>query len=110
MLLDELLYVKMKGDVSSHAVRFELETSSSGLEVNTLGIQQYSCRNLFVLLPISVSKLSPKLDRQLQCSSCSAWWELQVLSLLESEAINSSVWGNRVSMKMNMKNSGSKPK
>lgn len=61
---------------------------------------------LYYLL-ISASKLSPKLDRELQSSSCLPWWELQVLSLLGGDWI--SLWEDRVSMKW-IWNTGSKPK
>jgi len=52
--------LKLKGDVLSHAIHFELETSSSVLGVNILGIQKCSCGNLFVLSSNFPIKTKPK--------------------------------------------------
>lgn len=86
--------MKLKGDVLLQAVHFNLESSSNQvLGVNILGIQQHSYRNLFMLSSNFCIKTNPKLDRQLLCHSCLAWWNLQVLSWLGSEVDNFSAWG-----------------
>lgn len=102
------LCVKLKEDLLSHAVHFELEAGLSVSGVYMQGVQQCSCGNLFVLSSSFSVKTKPKVLWTVTGQFLLGLVGTAGPSLFGRQVTDCSVWGDRVSMKMNMMNAASK--